>query len=204
MRRREVVPELQALGADAVVVTTEEDVVARIKEITGGWLHKCNVKQHIRTYAHTHTRIVAGQQALTRSAAMRACALQVAQAPTLLWMLWGGTALARWCQPLETAVQCLCTACWRAYRPQFPSQTFLPGSACSPAAAPTAGILVWLFYMCICLVDTLQVPKLKQEANAACFFAFSAGMCACMASGSTAGWDRWALVQQRWPPRCSI
>ncbi|KAG0607990.1 hypothetical protein M758_8G069700 [Ceratodon purpureus] len=36
VRRKEAVAELKALGADEVIVSTEEDVVARVKEITGG------------------------------------------------------------------------------------------------------------------------------------------------------------------------
>ncbi len=36
VRRRELGDELLALGADEVIVSTEEDVVARVKEITGG------------------------------------------------------------------------------------------------------------------------------------------------------------------------
>jgi trans-2-enoyl-CoA reductase len=36
VRRREQVAELKALGADEVVCTADEDLVARVKEITGG------------------------------------------------------------------------------------------------------------------------------------------------------------------------
>ena len=36
VRRRDVIDELQALGADHVICEADEDVVARVKEITGG------------------------------------------------------------------------------------------------------------------------------------------------------------------------